>query len=667
MKYLKYLPIIALIFFLKSATAQAASFPAFPMSFWGNVTLNSGPAPKGTVIKAYYDNALAGEITVQEAGVYGYEASTKQKLVVGEGVGAITFKFESPLFSSGAATQGTSINSYSGFASGQSINKDLSFSASGTSGAVDPTQLVSLLTDGTFAPAPGSNPSSTSKVSVIRPVVISVTSSGGSSSVNLPSGLQITRVDGSNIDSSALTASKPVDGSLTGLGSGFVLQGALQWGIPNQGLQFSIAITLNIFVGTELNGRTLHVLRSINGSSEWTDDGISDPGTCVVSSGVCTFSATKASYYAAAKQQPAAESSSSSSSGGGGGGSVTQTDTIPTNPTITINSGAAAASSVDVTLTLNVSAANQMKLWNDGGFDSAVWETYVPSKNWTLPAGSGIKSVFVQYKNSSGQISAIASDSITLSPASSNAESGQVLGTTTSAAHPNGTLILDGGTIFLIKDGKRSGFRNPEEYFSHGYAFSQAVAANDADRALAEGLMMKALEGTLVLDAQDGRTVNMIGLNGTKRGFTSATVFQRLGYSFKGLLKVDLSDYTTGPVISSGTEAHPEGALVLDKGTVWWIKAGQRLGFQSEAVFKTYGFTFGRVVAANAADMALPEGALVKFRDGTLINDQGAIYIISDGKKLGFRNMNALTSRGYQIKNAITAKLESYDPGQVIE
>ena len=91
------------------------------------------------------------------------------------------------------------------------------------------------------------------------------------------------------------------------------------------------------------------------------------------------------------------------------------------------------------------------------------------------------------------------------------------------------------------------------------------------------------------------------------------------------------------------------------------------MGFESEAVFKTYGFTFGRVVAANAADMALPVGPLVKFRDGTLVNDQGTIYVISDGKKLGFRSMNALNTRGYAIKNAIQAKIDVYETGVALD
>ena len=102
---------------------------------------------------------------------------------------------------------------------------------------------------------------------------------------------------------------------------------------------------------------------------------------------------------------------------------------------------------------------------------------------------------------------------------------GQVLGASVTNAHPNGTLILDGQTIYLIQNQKRYGFRNEAEYLSYGYKFSQAVAINDADRLLPTGDILKAMTGTVVLDGSDNRTVYLIGANSVKRGFTSAQVF----------------------------------------------------------------------------------------------------------------------------------------------
>lgn len=240
--------------------------------------------------------------------------------------------------------------------------------------------------------------------------------------------------------------------------------------------------------------------------------------------------------------------------------------------------------------------------------------------------------------------------------------------TVKTGAHPNGTLIIDGQTIYLIKDGKRWGFRNAAEYNSYGYKFSQAVQANKADLALAFDAknILKAMPGTLVIDATDGKTVYMIGSDYTKRGFVSSKVFTELGYKFNNLPLINLSDYTTGIPISSGTEIHPEGSLVKEGNTVWWILAGKKQGFESQQVFDTYGFTSTRLVNSNSSDLSLPTGPLVKLRDGTLVNENNSYYIISDGKKRMFSGSTGVNTLGYNLSNFITATLTNYALGEGI-
>lgn len=109
------------------ALPALAAFPAFPMSFWGVATINGSPAPVGTVIRAYYGNNIAGEISVKENGVYGYIEATKQKLLVGEGAGSISFKFQTPSFNGGVETNGASQQTHEGFVSGAIVNKSLEF------------------------------------------------------------------------------------------------------------------------------------------------------------------------------------------------------------------------------------------------------------------------------------------------------------------------------------------------------------------------------------------------------------------------------------------------------------------------------------------------------------------------------------------------------------
>jgi hypothetical protein len=230
-------------------------------------------------------------------------------------------------------------------------------------------------------------------------------------------------------------------------------------------------------------------------------------------------------------------------------------------------------------------------------------------------------------------------------------------------------LIIDNGTVYLIQNAERFGFRDAAEYQSYGYNFDQVVPANAADLQLPfdAGNILKAMAGTLAVDASDGKTVYMVGSNYTKRGFTSVAVFQALGYSFDNLPRINSADYPVGPMIDSALAAHPDGSLVLDQGTIWWIGADQKQGFASMAVFNTYGFGSNRIVAANSADSALLTGELVKFRDGTLVLDSGIYYLISDGAALPFASADALTEWGYKTSNAINASLTEYTKGEQLQ
>lgn len=175
--------------------------------------------------------------------------------------------------------------------------------------------------------ATSGNSNSTSSVLVLNTSTINVSANGGTHTVFLPANTTITRSDGGAIDVSRLAA-QTVTGSLSGIGSGVVVDGALQWGIPDLGLEFSQPITLSIYVGTALNGQTLNVHRSTSQTGGWNQDGIrsvidnpNSPATCTVVLGICTFYATKASYYATTHTTTTSTTSTTTSSASGGGGS----------------------------------------------------------------------------------------------------------------------------------------------------------------------------------------------------------------------------------------------------------------------------------------------------------------------------------------------------------
>lgn len=131
LKCMKKIFLLSILFFSLFLTnvvrAEQPSIPDFPMAFWGTATVNGVPASEGAVVKAYYGEVLTGQATVQAQGVYGYTESTKQKLLVGSGVGQLVFKIIAPAVNSGVETGGTTVVSVPAFVSGETINKNLDF------------------------------------------------------------------------------------------------------------------------------------------------------------------------------------------------------------------------------------------------------------------------------------------------------------------------------------------------------------------------------------------------------------------------------------------------------------------------------------------------------------------------------------------------------------
>ncbi|MDD5370740.1 MAG: hypothetical protein PHQ40_16785 [Anaerolineaceae bacterium] len=92
-------------------------------------------------------------------------------------------------------------------------------------------------------------------------------------------------------------------------------------------------------------------------------------------------------------------------------------DTAAPTGSITINGGASVALTHQVLLTLPASDAtsgvSQMVLSNDGSTWTA-WDTYNPSRLWTLSDGDGAKTVYARYQDNAGLNSSIFSANITL-------------------------------------------------------------------------------------------------------------------------------------------------------------------------------------------------------------------------------------------------------------
>ncbi len=108
------------------------------------------------------------------------------------------------------------------------------------------------------------------------------------------------------------------------------------------------------------------------------------------------------------------------------------------------------------------------------------------------------------------------------------------------------------------------------------------------------------------------------------------------------------------PLVASAA-VHAAGSNVVSNGTVYWINAsGQKQAYTSAGAFLSYGFnSWSNVVAASAEDLALPSGGFVPPMDGSLINDNGTVYLMTNGMRAGFTSAANFTGLGYSFANVI--------------
>jgi hypothetical protein len=171
--------------------------------------------------------------------------------------------------------------------------------------------------------------------------------------------------------------------------------------------------------------------------------------------------------------------------------------------------------------------------------------------------------------------------------------------------------VIDNGTIYIIKDGQKCPFRDWNEFLTYGFDLSSVKPATAEEMALGSCGIVRAKLGSLVLDPI-ALTVYLVGANDTKQPFTSSEAFVGLGFNFKNIIVLNLSDYPQGNAITTSQAMHPEGSLINSGGTIYLVLAGEKRPFPTEAVFKSYGFSFGQVVPANVLDNYMPIGGVME-------------------------------------------------------
>lgn len=179
-------------------------------------------------------------------------------------------------------------------------------------------------------------------------------------------------------------------------------------------------------------------------------------------------------------------------------------------------------------------------------------------------------------------------------------------GQASSTWHPDGSLLLDDtNTAWLIENGRKRGIPNTWTMSTNGFhwyrverATSQEMSCYATDSALQPGTSQR-----LVKNAAG--TVYLITDKGYKRGFTSATVFEGLGYSWSEVVLVsdaELALYPDDPAAPVLTSPYPDGTLIQKQGTstIYVVSDGKKRGIATGTAFTGMGYDWNRVVIVSA-------------------------------------------------------------------
>jgi hypothetical protein len=200
-----------------------------------------------------------------------------------------------------------------------------------------------------------------------------------------------------------------------------------------------------------------------------------------------------------------------------------------------------------------------------------------------------------------------------------------IIDNSSGSAHSVGTNVLGSdGTVYFISTGNtRSPYTSAGAFLSYKFnTWASVVSASSADMALP--LTTYTPNGstqvtTYFIPPRNGSLINDKGTvylitNGLRAGFTLEKVFKELGFSFSNVYPGDTSFMATLAPINSSAIAHPDGTLINDNGTIYVMKNGNRMGFPSMAIFDSWGYWMGEAVKANSYDRQAPVSGVIQTR-----------------------------------------------------
>lgn len=228
--------------------------------------------------------------------------------------------------------------------------------------------------------------------------------------------------------------------------------------------------------------------------------------------------------------------------------------------------------------------------------------------------------------------------------------------------YPNGSVLRasNGKSMYLIANGLKRRFASMSAFLSR-YSLNQVITVSaDQLAQYDDGRDISFANYSLVSPPTGG--VYLL-VDDTKRPIKSKQAFLAAGFQNDEVIKVkwtDLQSYLDGEPITPDN-IYPSGILMQNKktGAVYFVKDKIKHGVMSSAIYKSRFGIQKPIRVQPAALAAYPDGALIGFKDGDLVQSKtgGPIYFISNGNRLPIASWAAAKAYGFDkiIKTVIKA------------
>jgi len=228
----------------------------------------------------------------------------------------------------------------------------------------------------------------------------------------------------------------------------------------------------------------------------------------------------------------------------------------------------------------------------------------------------------------------------------------------TSSFRPNGTLLKSpvSDDVYLIKDNIKRRFTSFTALITRYDPRNIIIVSQEELDEFVEGPEIKFAQYSLLMDPDE----NIFLLVDDKlRHIVSQEVFRTLGFNPEEYIEVtheDLIGFEEGEDLTLES-SYPTGALIREVETsgVYYVKNGIKYPIYSPEILQI-NYPNQIILSAHTDELEqYPKGAPVKFAEGTLIKaeNDGRVYVVSDGQRLHIKNEASFISRGYQWTNII--------------